>query len=1270
MSDLPRLLLCSFDVIPGPSGSSRRLTEYLKALPDRFSVVVLSAKTPDHSHIEKYQGARLLRVPVGSGDLASRIQAFERAVRRQLESEDYALAHFTDPFGGYALCELKGDYGYRLIYEAQTFPSQELRYTHPQTEGDRRFLSKVRRQELFCLMNADRIITGSETTRSYIQSLGASEELIRVVRAPVDLGPFSPDVLGAPDGEPLRLMYLGSHVGWQGLPTLLRAVALAAKQVEVRLTLVGAQHPDWQPHLDELVKELGLKDQVEFQPPVHHDDVAKVLALADVGVLALDDVERNRLQGGPLAKVSEYCAAGRPIIAADLPVCRELIPADAAVFFPVGDSQAMADRIVELARDVPRRIELGQRAREHAESALDAGVIRGQLLDIYDSLLDKRSVPVSGRSEDDLPAATMVTGTPTSRLASLLPPDSGRIKVPQPAKREPVEEKPAEPPSEAAAEEPPVVMGMVLEDGFDTRLIKTEPDARPIEPPVVMGLPLRERAAQTSSPSASSSTSVPTTSEPTPVTAQGIPPDPTPVTPRRTTEPEEPEQDAPEASPRREDAHEEGAAEERLSKVPPHGTPRLGDEPPAPTPVESQSARFPDESREEMGAKEVRDERAEEPSSPTPVVRAPAPLPMDEPPSPTPIIRMPASLRDDRGALARDGGSYSNGRHSTREEPPSPTPIIKAPAPLPFDEPPAPTPIVKAPAPLPRDEPPSPTPIVRSPLASRAEDDAPAPTPIIPARSVLASRSTSARVETPSRRMAPLTSQTKGAPDGDRGSTRADSERPSVRGAPVPDPERPAGRTGASADSEPPSVRGTPLPDAERPNGRTGADSERPSVRGTPAPEPERPSGRASADPERPSVRGTPVPEPERPSGRTSADSERPSVRGAPVPEPERPSTRGTPAPEPERPSGRTASITDERPSTRGTPVPEPERPSGRASADSDRPSVRGTPVPEPERPSGRTPTVPEPERASVRIPNPDSERPSVRSPLPELAARGHTTDPERNTPRPSGIVEPERPRTGETDRLPPLVRPSPPPDLSRSGSRGSALDPDRPPPILTPGAGTPSVGKSSLLGDLPPPDTDRAPPPPPPRATSAPPPVPRQRPPRLLSIDGPPRLEPIDTSASRPGLPAIRSPESEDEPEEISEDEAHAIEDGEEAGPTPPHSRPRLDDEPDEISSDEVEDAEVSASSAAQLVEDEDDLQEADADPIPDENEGPPPEPLSSTLNPWFAQLAHGYCPPEGTQFARHTPPTTFPGRDDDADPSRTPSAPRAPGVVRGKGS
>jgi hypothetical protein len=69
---------------------------------------------------------------------------------------------------------------------------------------------------------------------------------------------------------------------------------------------------------------------------------------------------------------------------------------------------------------------------------------------------------------------------------------------------------------------------------------------------------------------------------------------------------------------------------------------------------------------------------------------------------------------------------------------------------------------------------------------------------------------------------------------------------------------------------------------------------------------------------------------------------------------------------------------------------------------------------------------------------------------------------------------------------------------------------------------------------------------------------------------------------------------------------------------------------------------------------------------------DSPVPEPLASALDPWFAQLAHGYCPPEGAQFARHTPPTNFPGRDQDpTDPSRlTPPPTQVEGASRGKRS
>src|SRR5260221_5045907 len=93
VSEQPRLLFCCFDVVPGPFALSRRLTQYLQGLSEQFQVVVLSNKTPDHPHIEKYLGARLLRVPIGSTDLATQVQAFDSAVKRQLETEEYLVCH-------------------------------------------------------------------------------------------------------------------------------------------------------------------------------------------------------------------------------------------------------------------------------------------------------------------------------------------------------------------------------------------------------------------------------------------------------------------------------------------------------------------------------------------------------------------------------------------------------------------------------------------------------------------------------------------------------------------------------------------------------------------------------------------------------------------------------------------------------------------------------------------------------------------------------------------------------------------------------------------------------------------------------------------------------------------------------------------------------------------------------------------------------------------------------------------------------------------------
>ena len=82
-----KILFCAFQVIPEPSGASTRVAGFLRALQGKCTVDALTAKSPDVAHIERFFGARLMRVPVGAGDLAARSQAFERAVTRQLESD-------------------------------------------------------------------------------------------------------------------------------------------------------------------------------------------------------------------------------------------------------------------------------------------------------------------------------------------------------------------------------------------------------------------------------------------------------------------------------------------------------------------------------------------------------------------------------------------------------------------------------------------------------------------------------------------------------------------------------------------------------------------------------------------------------------------------------------------------------------------------------------------------------------------------------------------------------------------------------------------------------------------------------------------------------------------------------------------------------------------------------------------------------------------------------------------------------------------------------
>ncbi len=377
VNELPRVLFCCFDVIPGPHARSRRLNEYLKAVGSRFQVVVLSNKTADLSHIEKLHGARHMRVPVGTGDVASQAKTFERAVRRQLESEEYDIVHFFDPFSGAIAAELKSDAGYTLIYDACAFYSDELPVDHQQVD---RLVARARRLELLCLMSADAVIVASREARDRAHALGVALERVLVLRAPVDRAAY-PDQPPPTTGSPLQLLHLGDSAAWQEVDVLLEALSLVPRAHQIRLTVVIDKSGPQARSLLEHAQRLQVADRVELREPVLADELHKVVCSADVGLITLADIERNH-HGPALARLGEFFAAGRPIIAADLPIVRELVPLEAGPRYRPGDARSLADAIVALETSAELRARSSQ-ASFVAAAEVDALTIRAQLTSHY-----------------------------------------------------------------------------------------------------------------------------------------------------------------------------------------------------------------------------------------------------------------------------------------------------------------------------------------------------------------------------------------------------------------------------------------------------------------------------------------------------------------------------------------------------------------------------------------------------------------------------------------------------------------------------------------------------------------------------------------------------------------------------------------------------------------------------------------------------------------------------------------------------------------------
>jgi phosphatidyl-myo-inositol alpha-mannosyltransferase len=173
------------------------------------------------------------------------------------------------------------------------------------------------------------------------------------------------------------IVFIGRHDPRKGMPVLLKAWPDVHQRTGARLRLVGA---------DPLAVQLLLA-----RHRIPHDGIDVL------GFLPQEDLTRELLRAKTLAVPSvgqesfgmvltRGFACAVPVVASDIPGYRAVMTEHTGVLVAPGNDRALADALVSMLEDEPRRRALGERARQVAVERYSWGKIAVRLEQIYEEV--------------------------------------------------------------------------------------------------------------------------------------------------------------------------------------------------------------------------------------------------------------------------------------------------------------------------------------------------------------------------------------------------------------------------------------------------------------------------------------------------------------------------------------------------------------------------------------------------------------------------------------------------------------------------------------------------------------------------------------------------------------------------------------------------------------------------------------------------------------------------------------------------------------------
>src|SRR5690242_14308163 len=375
---MPRVLLTGFCAVPGPRRAGVQLRHVIRALTPHHTVDLLVVREGEQAYVERKGSVRVLRVPTQEADLRTQIQAFQRALKRQLDGADYDVVHCRDSWSCIPVLEARSRLGFAVVYDMTRSPLGE-------TTLDPELDAQYGRDEEACILASDLVLAPTPAAVKALQGRGKPE---RVLLSPpgVDVDRFDWDEI-TKSGPP-RILYTGSIDPGRGVRVLIRAMAAIVREVDARLVIAGPViAPKFEQQLRDGIRELGLTDKVELVGPVDHDQLPALIATATVCVVpSASDLTPNPFVVYP-TKLLEYMACRRAIVAPRRETATMVVEANReALLFEPGDPIDLARKVLRLIAEPVLRGRLAAAAYERVRRDFTASAARRMLRGAYNKL--------------------------------------------------------------------------------------------------------------------------------------------------------------------------------------------------------------------------------------------------------------------------------------------------------------------------------------------------------------------------------------------------------------------------------------------------------------------------------------------------------------------------------------------------------------------------------------------------------------------------------------------------------------------------------------------------------------------------------------------------------------------------------------------------------------------------------------------------------------------------------------------------------------------